>query len=415
MIFSRKSFLICLISERTNTVKKKLLFLSILSLLLTSCKDKYEHTVEPTAGAIILYIFTLCIILPLLGMGISFLIRGIRRLKKNPPIANGKKLTITGGILSGIGLTILVIYTISYFPSPLSIPEANKYNNLEKVMKAATDESKCEFSVAQDYYPRYYKDQQLLLRDAIKGIKDYTSVPNFRKSNQDCDSFNYYIVLNNKNDYSVLPFIQVTIFENGNFFIDYVKRENNGSVSYYYKMKQTDAENVVAYAYQVRAKYKEDNYNSANSANSYIAQMKEEGKIENFFKEAKTIDGIKYSVSEDKDFDNNKRIIYASGFKKEKFEIIADFAYTPIDNLSLDEEKEGRSKELFTYNIGSSNSDVSIPWTLHLFYTEMNNYYVILVYRYVSQDGNSYSSLNLHYSMTPSQGEGFYDVVKSNS
>lgn len=413
MIFSRKSFLVCLISERTNTVKKKLLFISILSLLLTSCKDKYEHTVEPTAGAIILYIFTLCIILPLLGLGISFLIRGIRRLKKNPPIANGKKLTIMGGIFSGVGLTILVIYTISYFPSPLSIPEANKYNNLEKAMKAATDENKCEFSVAQEYYPYYYKDQEFLLRDAIKGIKDYTSVPNFRKSKQDCDSFNYYIMLNNKNEYSVLPFIQVTIFENGNFFIDYVKRENNGSVSYYYKMKQTDAENVVAYAYQVRAKYREDNYNSANSANSYVIQMKEEGKIENFFKEAKTMDGIRYSVSEDKDFDNNKRIIYTSGFKKEKFEIIADFAYTPLDSLSLDDE--GLNKELFTYNIGSSSSNQSIPWSLHLLYTEMNNYYVVLVYRYVSQDGNSYPSLNLYYSMTPSQGEGFYDVVKSNS
>lgn len=413
MIFSRKSFFLCLISERTNTVKKKLLFLSILSLLLTSCKDKYEHTVEPTAGAIILYIFTLCIILPLLGMGISFLIRGIRRLKKNPPIANGKKLTIMGGIFSGVGLTILVIYTISYFPSPLSIPEANKYSNLEKAMKAATVENKCEFSVAQEYHPNYYKDQEFLLRDAIKGIKDYTSVPNFRKSKQDCDSFHYYIVLNKTNEYATFPFVQVSIFANGNFFIDYVKRENNATVSYYYKMKQTDAENVVAYAYQVRTKYREDNYTSANSANSYIAQMKEEGKIENFFKEAKTMDGIRYSVSEDKDFDNSKRIIYASGFKKEKFEIIADFAYTPLDNLSLADE--GQNKELFTYNIGSSSSDQSIPWSLHLFYTEMNNYYVILVYRYVSEDGNSYSSLNLYYSMTPSQGEGFYDVVKSNS
>ena len=413
MIFSRKSLFLCLISERTNTVKKKLLFISILTLLLTSCKDKYEHTVEPTAGAIILYIFTLCIILPLLGMGISFLVRGIRRLKKNPPIANGKKLTIMGGIFSGVGLTILVIYTITYFPSPLSIPAANKYNTLEKAMKAATDENKCEFSVAQEYQPHYYKDQKFLLRDAIKGIKDYTSVPNFRKSKQDCDSFHYYIVLNKTNEYETFPFVQVSIFANGNFFVDYVTRENNGTVSFYYRMKQVDAENIVQYAYQVRAKYREDNYTSANSANSYIAEKKEEGKIENFFKEAKTMDGIKYSVSEDKDFDNNKRIIYASGFKKEKFEIIADFAYTPLDNLSLADE--GHTKELFTYNIGSSSSDQSIPWSLHLFYTEMNNYYVILVYRYVSEDGNSYPSLNLYYSMTPSQGEGFYDVVKSNS
>ena len=262
-------------------MKKRILIISILTLLLTSCGDKYEHTVEPTGGAILLYIFFLCFIIPFFALSISFLIRGIRRLIRKPPIAAGKKFTIMGGIFGGVGLTLLIVLNVLYFPNPISVPNANKYNTPEKAMKAATDEDKCEFSVAQEYSPNYYKDQEFLLRDAIKGIKDYKKTSDFRKVKQDCDSFHYYVVLNKTNQYDVFPFVQVSIFANGNFFIDYVRSKNNGTVSYYYKMNQVDADNLVTYAYQVRSKYVKDNHKEEDE---YNAKAYEDGKIENFFK-----------------------------------------------------------------------------------------------------------------------------------
>ena len=390
-------------------MKKRILIISILTLLLTSCGDKYEHTVEPTGGVILLYIFILCFIIPFFALSISFLIRGIRRLIRKPPIATGKKFTIMGGIFGGVGLTLLIVLNVLYFPNPISVPNANKYNSPEKAMKAATDEDKCEFSVAQEYSPNYYKDQDFLLRDAIKGIKDYKSTSNFRKVKQDCDSFHYYVVLNKTNQYDVFPFVQVSIFANGNFFIDYVRSKNNGTVSYYYKMNQVDAENLVTYAYQVRSKYVKDNHKEEDE---YNAKAYEDGKIENFFKKAATMDNITYALAK------NKNVIdpicyYGENFKKELFEIIADFNYySESENLQIG--AESNYKELFVYNYHNSNSDYSMPWKFTVYITELNRYYVRLVYRYPSLSGRNSCEIEYCYSMTSSQGDGLYDVLLNN-
>ena len=388
-------------------MKKKILILSILTLFLTSCKDKYEHTVEPTPGALFLYIFVLCIILPLLGLGISFLIRGIRRLKRNPPIASGKKLTITGGIFAGVAITLVTVFTITYFPNNISIPNASKYNTPEKAMKAATISDKCEFSVAQESHPNYYKDQDFLLRDAIKDIKNFKTTSNFRKVDQNCDSFHYYVSLHLTDNYDVLPFIQVSIFANGNFFIDYVKSQDNGTVSYYYKMDATQAETLVEYAYTVRSKYIKDN-NKADD--EFKAKIHEEGKIENFFKKAATTDNINYLLAKDKDLDN-RSVYFINNFKKELFEIIADFNYTEVNDMP----SAGKdSKQLLQYNYSRPSGDYDMPWQFTLILSENNEYSVTLIYYYQKPNSSSYSATSLYYTMNSSQGEGLYDVVKEN-
>ena len=375
--------------------------------MLTGCRGKYDHSIEPTNGAILLYIFTLCFFIPFIVLGISFSIRGIRRLKKVPPIASGKKFTIMGGSFLGVGLTLILVFSLFYFPSPLSIPAANKYNTPEKAMKAAVDSARCEFSLAQDYQPHYYSDPEFLLRDAIEDVKNYKTTSNFRKVNQNCDSFHYYVQLNKKTP-SVLPFVQLSFFANGYFFIDYVRNQDNGTASFYYKMDEKEAETLVKYAYEVRNRYVAEN---SKQYDEFIAQKKEEGKIENFFKKAITLDNVRYTVSSSKDIDDSKTVIYLNPFKKEKFEIIADFVYIPLNENPLG--NEGRYIDLFQYNYPRPSNDYSIPWQFSLIYTERGNYYVFLNYYYETSNGN-YDYVKLYYAMTASQGEGLYDVVNSN-
>ena len=371
-------------------MKKKILTISILTLLLTSCGDKYEHNVEPTGGAILLYVFLLCFIIPFFALSISFLIRGIRRLRKKPPIASGKKFTITGGIFGGVGLTLLIVLNILYFPNPISVPDANKYNNPAKAMEAAVDEDKCEFSVAQEYSPYYYKDKDFLLRDAIKGIKDYKGTSNFRKVKQDCDSFHYYVSLNKTNQYDVFPFVQISIFANGNFFVDYVRSKNNGTVSYYYKMNQVDAENLVAYAYQVRSKYRKDN---SREEDEYNAEVYEEGRIEKFFNAVSERQEAKAAIPTD------TGVLKQFSFTKEGFDVIGDFRYVETDRPSYNSSKT----LLYIY---------ANQWTFALCKTNDSNYFVKLNYKHRSQDNpNNVETLSYYYSVRESDGETIVDIA----
>ena len=385
--------------------KKHILPLTLILFALVGCHDKYYHTTEPTGGAIFLYVLILCFFIPLVALGIAFLINGLIRLNKKPPRRNGAKFTTMGGFFLGGGLTLIALVSLLYFPNPVSIPNASKYDTPAKAMKAAVDYERCEFAVARDSVRYFYQDSDFVLRDAIMGVKDFKKTSDFRKVNQNCDSVHYYVQLNKNNVRDEFPFVQVSIFTNGNFFIDYVKTEDNGTVSYYYKMDETEATSIVECAYKIRSKYIDDR---RQAEEAYNAQKREEGKIENFFKAAKQQDEISYSIIEktSTSFFDGYTVVKTDFFKKDTFEILADFTYTQMSDSPLGQEN--RYLEIVKYNYPY---DMLVPWQFSLYYTENGNYYFFLKYFYINVYGND-AFTTTFFSMTKSQGEGFYQVVK---
>ena len=361
---------------------KTILFAGLV-LLLTACHETYDHVSDAhdgmSGGTIGLYVFIMLFCFGFLAGGIPLLVFGIRRLKKKPSYKGGPITRVTfGGIFIFIGATAMILTTCSFFNPAFAIPESNKYKTVEKVLEKATDESVTHFRCSRKGYNRneYLHDEGYVIRDSLKGLT-FKSIKQKDRELSHGAHLEYYVDLEPQNN-ATYPFSEIRIYEDGYCYVDYVKAYQHKTASFFYEIESNTAKAIVSLA-------ERKNDEQRNRAYQQEMELRERGKIENFFAKSKEISEAQASVT----FASRS---YNFKFKKEGFDIISDFRYAEMkDNIYADEIP-------LNIYIGS--------WGFHLCKNNEKGYFIRLVY---SPEGRSF---NYYYSVRDIDAEAMLDVAR---
>ena len=361
---------------------KTILFAGLV-LLLTACHETYDHVSDAhdgmSGGMIGLYVFIMLFCFAFLAGGIPLLVFGIRRLKKKPSYKGGPITRVTfGGIFVFIGTLAMILTTTSFFNPEFAIPESRNYKTVEKVLEKATDEGVTHFRCSRKGYNRneYLHDEGYVIRDSLKGLT-FKSIKQKDRELSHGAHLEYYVDLEPQNN-ATYPFSEIRIYEDGYCYVDYVKAYQHKTASFFYEIESNTAKTIVSLA-------ERKNDEQRNRAYQQEMELRERGKIENFFTKSKEISEAQASVT----FASRS---YNFKFKKEGFDIISDFRYAERqDNVYADEIP-------LNIYVGS--------WGFHLCKNNEKGYFIRLVY---SPEGRSF---NYYYSVRDIDAQAMIDVAR---
>lgn len=363
--------------------KRNLPILISLLVLLTGCNG-YYHTGD---NGVFLFIFLLIFILPLIGPGVPLLIRsiiGVKR-KNNPKHAKAVKGLTISSILLGLAVTGIVLDAFYSFDMSFRILESRQYCTLQKAMKAATDEGESHFVVGTSKSASMYDDQDFVIRDVLMEIKDYERIGNRDITEYETGDLNYYIDLNKGQRF---PFVQISFYEDGRFFIDYVKSESYGTASFQYKAKASEVNNAIEIAKE-RAK-----------------EIRRQREIERFYNEANINDFIYNFPTRDyfigriaANLDSGDDSTLISNPPYNAIEILKEMYYsqTSIPDAAVD-------KMIFSYAPVTENRTFIIKRTVN------DQYFVELTY-YFDRYKNDEIVETKYYSVNKNDVLRFYNLA----
>ena len=369
--------------------KKRLIILAGLFLLLSSCHEKYDHTSVAIDGIgsymLFFFVLSMAFIIPLFAIGIPFLISGLKHIKKAPRKAKPIAGVSIGGTFLTFGIILTVIVSNSFFNPEFTIPEARNYRTLEKVLAKATDEDYCSYRISTGNYGRdeYLPDYNLSIKEALTGV-EYRSLatkPNFGSTN-----LRYYVDITHSAN-GTYPFCEICVYNNGAFYIDYVRGYDHDTVTYFFQMDAKKANEIVELGKSMHQSYRD-------AEEAATRRVHEAGKIEHFFNTAKQKNSVAAEVVDD------RSIPHYFSFSKEGFNVISDFYYTETSSSHT-------GTSLFVLNRGFVDSGLN--WVFTLYKIQSNEYFVRLEYHY---DGTKRDyDFTYYYSVRNSDAESIIEIA----